>query len=59
MVRTSKLHNFDLSDIKELFKVAAESSYSLLNGYRPEELCTSDETRDAWLKVPPKLVVGD
>ena len=58
MARTSKMYNFDLSDVKELFKAAAGSDYALLKGHRSEEPRTPEEIRAAWLKVLPRLVVG-
>jgi hypothetical protein len=58
MVRTSKMYNFDLSDIKELFNSAAGSYGPLLKGYKSEEAKTPSEVRAPWLKVLPRLVVG-
>jgi hypothetical protein len=58
MVRASKLIRFDLSDIKELFKVAAGNNYAILKGYRLEEPRSPEEIRGVWLKVLPRLVVG-
>lgn len=57
-VRRSKLYNFDLSDIKELFKAAVGNDYALLKGYRSEEPRSLEEFRAAWLKVLPRLVAG-
>lgn len=58
MVRTSKLVKFDLSDIKEIFRVAAGSDHALLKQYESARPYTSEDVRRAWLKVLPKLVVG-
>ena len=45
MVRASKLVMFDLSDIKELFKVAAGTDYTLLKQYDSAQPFTPEDVR--------------
>ena len=57
MVRACRTR-FDLSDIKEIFRMAAGSDYSLLKQYQSARPFTPEDVRKAWLKVLPKLVTG-
>ena len=58
MVRSSKLVRFDLSDIKEMFRMAAGSDYPILKQYDSAQPFTPEDVRKAWLRVLPRLVVG-
>jgi hypothetical protein len=57
MVRASRTR-FDLSDIKELFKVAAGSDCALLEQYESAQPLTPEDVKRAWLRVLPKLAMG-
>ena len=57
MVRACRTR-FDLSDLKEIFRTAAGSDYSLLKQYQSAQPFTPEDVRRAWLKVLPKLVAG-
>ena len=56
MVRACRTR-FDLSDIKEIFRMAAGSDYSLLKQYQSARPFTPEDVRKAWLKVHPRLTV--
>jgi len=57
MARAAGLHNFDVSDISEMFKAAAGSDYPLLKQYDSAQPFAPEDVKTAWLKVLPCLAV--